>query len=136
VDGSGRVVGRHEGVHRFTVGQRRGLGVAAEAPLYVRALDAARNRVVVGSAQEIRSAGAEIAEVSWTTRRAPGSPLRARVRVRHRHAGVAASIVPGGEGRVRALFDEPVAAVAPGQAAVFYDGDVVLGGGSITAALA
>jgi tRNA-specific 2-thiouridylase len=136
VDGAGRVVGRHAGVHRFTVGQRRGLGVAAGEPLYVRALDAARNRVVVGSAEEIRSVGAEIAEVSWTTRRAPRGPLRAHVRVRHRHAGVAASIVPGADGCARALFDEPVAAVAPGQAAVFYDGDAVLGGGSITAALA
>jgi tRNA-specific 2-thiouridylase len=136
VDGAGRVLGRHAGVHRFTVGQRRGLGVAAGAPLFVRALDAARNRVVVGGADEILSGAAEVCEVSWTARRPPPGPLRARVRVRHRHAGVPARLVPGGSGRVRAIFDEPVAAVAPGQAAVFYDGDVVLGGGSIHAALA
>jgi len=136
VDREGRLLGRHPGVQHFTVGQRRGLGLSAGRRLYVTALDAARNRVVVGPEEELGAAGAALEEVSWIAGRAPAAPLRARVRVRHRHEGAPAWVTPGPAGRAEARFDAPVRAVAPGQAAVFYAGDEVLGGGWIAAPLA
>ncbi len=132
VDREGVVLGRHAGVHRFTVGQRRGLGVGGTRRLYVTGVDAARNRVVVGGLDELFCAGAEIEGVSWVSGRPPPSPARALVRVRYRHPGAPARLEIQGNGELRAYFDEPVRAVAPGQAAVFYDGDVVLGGGWIS----
>ncbi len=131
VDAAGRVRGRHAGVHRFTVGQRRGLGLAAERPLYVTALDPARNRVVVGEADDLLAREARIERVSWIAGAPPPAPVRATVRVRYRHAGAAAKVEPLPGGRARVVFDEPVRAVSPGQAAVFDDGDEVLGGGWI-----
>ncbi|MGE4606036.1 MAG: tRNA 2-thiouridine(34) synthase MnmA [Myxococcota bacterium] len=139
VDLEGRVLGSHEGIHHFTVGQRRGLGVTSEAPLYVQSLDAAANRVVVAGAAALESGGARIESVSWISGEAPTSALRASVRVRYGHAGTEAVLDPVGAGhprQVRVRFDEPVRAVATGQAAVFYDGDTVLGGGWIAEALA
>jgi tRNA-specific 2-thiouridylase len=136
VDEGGRVIGRHSGVHRFTVGQRRGLGLAAGRRLYVKAIDAERNRLCVAPAEALGSAGAALSGVSWIAGVAPRRPLRARVRVRHRHAGADATIEPQARARARIRFDAPVAAVTPGQAAVFYEGDVVLGGGWIAEALA
>ncbi len=131
VDETGRVVGRHRGVHHFTVGQRRGLGVAAGRPLYVTALDAERNRVTVGGAEALSAKGARLSRVHWIAGSRPAHPVRARVRVRYRHEGAPAVIEPGEDGVARVVFDEPVRAVTPGQAAVFDDGDVVLGGGWI-----
>ncbi|HXV37271.1 MAG TPA: tRNA 2-thiouridine(34) synthase MnmA, partial [Myxococcota bacterium] len=135
VDGIGRVLGTHRGIHHFTVGQRRGLGVAAARPLYVTQLDAARNRVVVGEAAALEAKGARLARVSWVAGEAPARALRASVRVRHRHAGAAATVEPRAGREALLHFDEPVRAVTPGQAAVLYDGDVVLGGGWIAEAL-
>ena len=131
VDREGAVLGRHAGVHRFTVGQRRGLGVGGTGRLYVTEVDAERNRVVVGGLDELFCAGAEIEGVSWVSGRPPPSPARALVQVRYRHAGAHARLEILANGELRAHFDEPVRAVAPGQAAVFYDGDAVLGGGWI-----
>ncbi len=136
VDGAGRVLGRHAGVHRFTVGQRRGLGLGGGERLYVRALEPERNRVVVGPVEDLDSRGAEVEAVRWISGRAPAADLRARVRVRYRHDGADARLEPLAGSRARAHFDAPVRAVAPGQAAVFYRGDEVLGGGSIAASLA
>ena len=130
VDGEGRVLGRHDGIHHFTVGQRRGLGIAAERRLYVTAIDAARNRVVVGGERELDAPVARVERVHWIAGRPPQPGARASVRVRHRHEGASATLEPG-EHETRVHFDAPVRAVAPGQAAVFYDGDVVLGGGWI-----
>lgn len=129
VDREGRSLGRHAGIHRFTVGQRRGLGVAAERRLYVTGIDAARNRVVVGGRDELAVTAARLEGVRWIAGEPPRRPLRARVRVRYRHEGAPAVIEPQGDGAwVR--FDAPVHAVAPGQAAVFdADPDLVLGGG-------
>ncbi|HTY18905.1 MAG TPA: tRNA 2-thiouridine(34) synthase MnmA [Myxococcota bacterium] len=136
VDESGRRIGRHAGVHHFTVGQRRGLGIARGRRLYVQAIDAGRNQIRVAPAEALAAAGAALTGVSWVAGAAPLEPCRARVRVRYRHAGAEATIEPQAGGGARVRFDAPVAAVTPGQAAVFYDGDVVLGGGWIAEALA
>jgi tRNA-specific 2-thiouridylase len=135
VDREGQVLGRHPGIHHFTVGQRRGLGLSAERPLYVAGLDAERNRVVVGAADDLNAKGARLARVSWVSGVAPQRAVRATVRVRYRHVGTSASIEARADGQAIVSFDEPVRAVAPGQAAVFYAGDVVLGGGWISESL-
>ena len=134
VDGAGRVLGRHAGIHHFTVGQRRGLGLSAGERRYVRSLDAARNRVVVGSEAELAVAGARLERVSWMGA-VPAAPVEADVRIRYRHPGAAARIEPAADGGAEVWFDEPVSALAPGQAAVFYDGERVLGGGWIAGPL-
>jgi tRNA-specific 2-thiouridylase len=136
VDEAGRALGRHAGVHRFTVGQRRGLGLALGERVYVKALDARRNRVVVAPRERLAARGARLAATSWVAGAPPPAPVRARVRVRHRHDGADARIEPGGAGVATVRFDAPVEAVTPGQAAVFYDGERVLGGGWIEEALA
>jgi tRNA-specific 2-thiouridylase len=136
VDEAGRALGRHRGVHRFTVGQRRGLGVAAGERLYVKAIDPAAASVTVAPAARAGAAGARLSGVRWVAGSAPPAPVRASVRVRHRHAGATAEVSPLPAQGARVLFDAPVAAVAPGQAAVFYDGERVLGGGWIEEPLA
>jgi len=135
VDREGRLLGGHPGIHHFTVGQRRGLGLSAERPLYVAELDAERNRVVVGAADDLNAKGARLERVSWISGLVPDRAVRASVRVRYRHVGASASIEARAGGQALVGFDQPVRAVAPGQAAVFYDGDVVLGGGWIAAPL-
>jgi tRNA-specific 2-thiouridylase len=129
------VVGRHAGIHRFTVGQRRGLGVAAGEPRYVTGLDAARNQVRIGPLAALRAPAARLERVNWIAGAAPAGPVRARVRVRHRHPGADAWVTPQPDGGAVVRFDEPVVAVSPGQAAVFDAGDVVLGGGWIVESL-
>ncbi|HKA14438.1 MAG TPA: tRNA 2-thiouridine(34) synthase MnmA [Myxococcota bacterium] len=135
IDAAGRVLGRHRGIHRYTVGQRRGLGIASERRLYVTAIDAERNRVVVGGERELEAPAARIERVSWIAGVAPPPGTRAEVRIRHQHAPAPARLEPGAEATV-VRFDAPVSAIAPGQAAVFYRGDVVLGGGWIAGAAA
>ncbi len=130
VDGEGRVLARHAGIHHFTVGQRRGLRLP-DGPWYVTALDADHNRVVVGRAEALRSAGAHVDGVSFTRGVAPEVGREVDVRIRYRHPGARAKLEPGDDGVARVHFETPQAAVTPGQAAVFYDGDEVLGGGWI-----
>jgi tRNA-specific 2-thiouridylase len=137
VDEGGREVGRHAGVHRFTVGQRRGLGLLAGAPgtaRFVVGLDAAAARVTVGPREALLRGGCEVAPVSWVSGEPPDGPVRAVVKIRARHPGAGAVVTPTPAGGVAVRFDEPQAGVAPGQAGVFYDGDRVLGGGVIRAA--
>jgi tRNA-specific 2-thiouridylase len=131
VDTSGRVVGRHEGVHRYTTGQRRGIGVPRQLPLYVVRVEPETNRVVVGEAEELSSAEFTAAGVNWISLDEPSEAVRADVRVRYRHTESPATVTPLADGRVRVRFDEPQRAVTPGQATVFYRGDEVLGGGWI-----
>jgi tRNA-specific 2-thiouridylase len=135
VDEAGAVVGRHGGIHRFTVGQRRGLALPLGERVFVQSIDAAANRLTVAPKAGLAARGARLDRVSWVAGEPPAHPVRALVRVRHRHDGAKAAIaaLPGGTAQV--AFDEPVVAVAPGQAAVFYDGDRVLGGGWIAASL-
>jgi tRNA-specific 2-thiouridylase len=136
VDAAGRVLGSHGGIHRFTVGQRRGLGIASQRRLYVTRIDAARNRVVVGEQDALGALRARVERVSWIAGEPPPAGARARVRVRYRHAGADACLEPLADGAALVHFDAPVPAVAPGQAAVFDAGDVVLGGGFLAEAFA
>jgi tRNA-specific 2-thiouridylase len=130
VDEAGRTVGNHEGIHRFTVGQRRGLGVALGRPAFVTRIDAERATVHLGGEEALGSRSAELTDVVL----AEGFtlPLRAKVRVRYRHTGEDASISASGVGRARVQFDAPARAVTRGQIAVFYVEDRVAGGGRIT----
>lgn len=131
VDLEGNVLGKHQGIHHYTIGQRRGLGVAAAEPLYVVKLDPVMNRVIVGN----RTAGGRlecsVARVNWVSIPEPTVPIRAEVQVRYRSKPVPANIIPLENSRVRLVFDEYQFGVTPGQAAVWYDGEVLLGGGII-----
>ena len=132
VDTEGRVLGEHAGVHRFTVGQRRGLGIAAHEPLYVIATEPAAQRVIVGRNEDLVRASLTAKDVNWISIAPIASPVRAHVRIRNKHAPALATIYPASDTtRVDIHFDEPQRAVTPGQGAVFYDGDLVLGGGWI-----
>jgi tRNA-specific 2-thiouridylase len=126
----GETLGAHEGHFRFTIGQRRGIGVSSTERLYVIAVDAQENRVVVGSADELASSEASVGDLRVLAGEI-GAPFRAAARVRHRAPEVPATVHPDGRGNARVVFDAPVKAVAPGQSCVFYEGDVVLGGGVI-----
>ncbi len=130
----GEVLGRHDGIAGFTVGQRRGLGLAAGRPLYVVRVEAASRRVVVGEERDLDSRSCSLERVRWIPFDRPVGPLRAIVKIRSSHAGASASIEDRGDGTATVAFDEPQRAIAPGQAAVAYDGDLVLGGGWIAEA--
>ena len=132
VSEDGRVLGRHEGVHRFTVGQRKGLGIAAAEPLYVIATDPQTQRVVVGSNDGLLRGRCFVKDINWISIAGADGPVRAQVKIRNKHAPAPATLQTAGDAaRVEVSFDEPQRAVTPGQGAVFYDGDVVLGGGWI-----
>jgi tRNA-specific 2-thiouridylase len=129
VDVEGRVVGEHDGVHRFTVGQRKGVGVSRSLPLYVAALDAERQRVTVGTREEVSRTSFAALEPSWVAGR-PENGTRCEVQIRHRGKPLPA-IVEAGETSVQVTLLEPAVGVAKGQSAVFYRGDAVLGGARI-----
>jgi tRNA-specific 2-thiouridylase len=128
---NGEVLGRHTGVHQFTIGQRKGLGFAAGKPLYVVAIDPQNNRVVVGEDDALRTTVCEIENVNWIAFGSPDARLRAAVKIRHKHEAAAATIEALDSTRARVTFDLPQRAITPGQGAVFYSGDLVLGGGWI-----
>ncbi len=128
----GRVLAKHRGVHHFTVGQRKGIGVAAGEPLYVIATNLETQQVVVGRDEDLRRARLFAKEVNWVSIGPLRAPRRAEVKIRNKHEAAAATVYPAGGGsRVEIVFDEPQRAVTPGQAAVMYDGDLVLAGGWI-----
>ena len=129
---SGRVLGNHEGIACYTIGQRKGLRIAWREPLYVVELDVAGNRVIVGEKQHVLRGEIRVGELNWIAFDAPPESFRANVRIRHRHRPAPATIHADGAG-VRVTFDESQEAPTPGQAAVFYEGGCVLGGGFITA---
>jgi len=129
VNETGNVIGHHNGVHNFTIGQRKGLGFATGKPLYVLSLDPEKNRVVVGEADVLQKTVCEVEGVNWISCEKPSAPLRAFAKIRHKHEPAPATIEPLAAGIVRLTFDTPQRAITPGQAAVFYDGNIVLGGG-------
>ncbi len=131
VNEEGVVVGRHGGVHQFTIGQRKGLGFAAGKPLYVLSIDRENNRVVVGDDESLRTTTCEVDNVNWISVESPSQPVRAAVKIRHKHAPADAAVEPLGATRARVIFDTPQRAITSGQGAVFYDADRVLGGGWI-----
>ncbi len=144
VNTAGEVVGEHTGIHRYTVGQRRGLGIAHEKPLYVVQIERAKNQILVGEAEELDRSEFVVTGVNWVAFDEPTEPVRALVKVRYRHEPTLATIYPevgedkdrsvGAPLRARVVFDVPQRAITPGQATIFYDvktGDEVIGGGWI-----
>ncbi|MGH9475408.1 MAG: tRNA 2-thiouridine(34) synthase MnmA [Terriglobales bacterium] len=132
VTSDGRVLAHHGGVEHFTVGQRKGLGIATGEPLYVLQINAVNQRVVVGSAADLLHRCLEATACNWISGDAPSGPARVTARIRHRHAPAAAWAEPRPGHRVHVEFDEPQRAITPGQAVVLYDGERVLGGGWIS----
>jgi tRNA-uridine 2-sulfurtransferase len=128
---NGEVIGEHRGIHNFTVGQRKGLGVATGSPLYVIQIKGDARQVVVGNQDELYSRTLRARRVNLISVQDVVEPLRVTVKIRHKHTGAAAIIEKSGPDEVLVTFDEPQRAVTPGQAAVFYDGDIVVGGGWI-----
>jgi tRNA-uridine 2-sulfurtransferase len=131
VSSTGDVLGRHEGLHRYTVGQRRGLGFSSGRPMYVIALDRANHRLMVGEDNELRGTTCEVRDVNWIPFATPEGPIEAKVRIRNRHEPADAQITALGATTARIQFHERQRAITPGQAAVFYSGELVLGGGWI-----
>jgi tRNA-specific 2-thiouridylase len=130
-DREGHVLARHEGTHRFTIGQRKGLGVSATIPLYVVDIRPAERTVVVGPRDALERGQMRASRVNWISGTVPREPIRAAVQIRHRHQAAPATITPLASDRAEVIFDHPQPAITPGQATVFYDDDVVLGGGWI-----
>lgn len=131
VDRDGRRLGEHGGIAGFTVGQRRGMGVAASGRLYVVSVDAVTNTVLAGPDEALRAKGLTASGVSYVSGKRPEGPFRARVKIRYRHAEAEAVVTPEGTAGARVAFAEPQRAVAPGQSVVFYRRSTVLGGGTI-----
>ncbi len=125
---SGERLGRHNGIHNFTVGQRKGLGFAAGKPLYVLAIEPENNRVIVGDDDTLRTTSFEVESVNWISILEPARPIRATVKIRHKHEPAPAVVEALPNSCARVTFDFPQRAVTPGQAAVFYTDDVVLAG--------
>ncbi len=128
----GRTIGEHTGIHNFTVGQRKGLGVATGSPLYVIQIKGNTRQVVVGGSENLYSKTLVARRTNLISVDDLREPMRVTVKIRHRHEGASATIEKTGADEIRATFDEPQRAVTPGQASVFYDGDVVVGGGWIS----
>ncbi|HMD76214.1 MAG TPA: aminomethyltransferase beta-barrel domain-containing protein, partial [Terracidiphilus sp.] len=131
VASDGEVLGRHEGIFNFTVGQRKGLGVSSPSPLYVLNIDPATHRVTLGADEELATRSLRARGLNWISIPNLSAPMRVRIKIRHRHESAWANLSPAGPDEVLATFDEPQRAVTPGQSAVFYDGDEVVGGGWI-----
>ena len=127
-------IGQHQGLGLYTVGQRKGLGIAAGQPLYVVRLDPERNAIVVGPDAAVWRDTCEVRDINWIAFDHPPDQLRAKVKIRYLHKEQDATLRPTGDETAEIRFDEPQRAITPGQAAVFYDGDIVLGGGTIAIA--
>ena len=125
------MLGQHKGIVHYTVGQRKGLGIAFGEPMFVVRIDADRNEVVLGRNDALFTRDAVLSDVNWISGEAPAEPVRCAVKIRYKAPEAPAIVTPLPQGRAAVLFDEPQRAVTPGQAAVFYDGDAVLGGGFI-----
>ncbi len=135
VDSLGQVLGEHLGIVHYTIGQRRGLQLTSPHPLYVLDIDANSNRIVVGPEIGLQRVGLEAESVNWLSISPPVGPLTCGIKIRYRAPEVGATVTPLDHGRARVVFDAPLKSVTPGQAVVFYSGDVVLGGGTISRSL-
>jgi tRNA-specific 2-thiouridylase len=142
IDTNGQVLGQHNGIHHYTIGQRKGLGISAPNPLYVVGIDPGRNQVIVGDRESAVQTECTIKRVNWVSISPPNNPIRAQVQIRYRSPPQPVTVIPinspeGAEidpkigSGVKLIFDEPIFGITPGQAAVWYDGDLVLGGGII-----
>ena len=132
-DRDGRLLGQHSGIHRFTVGQRKGLGLSTHVPLYILAIDAAENAVTVGPRAALEQTHLRATGVNWISGYPPAEACDVTAKIRHRHTDAPATVRPLPNNEVDVVFTTPQEAIAPGQAVVFYDNDVVLGGGWIDA---
>jgi tRNA-specific 2-thiouridylase len=130
LDRQGNILGQHRGIPFYTVGQRRGLGISAKEPLYVSDIVPEKNAIVVGSKEELYSDELIATGLNWITER-PTQPIKAKAKIRYLHREAEAMIVPLDENKAYVKFQEPQMAITPGQAVVFYDDEVVLGGGTI-----
>ena len=133
VDKSGNVLGEHNGIIRYTIGQRKGLGLALPEPLYVCEKRMDTNEVVLGRNEDLFSREFDVSDINWIAFDAPPEKFRASAKIRYRQKEQPAEIIKNGENKVHVVFDEPQRAITSGQAAVFYDGDTVVGGGTISA---
>jgi tRNA-uridine 2-sulfurtransferase len=131
VDQEGKVLGHHQGIHHYTIGQRKGLGIAAAEPLYVIKLDAVMNRVVVSTRENAGQSECTVTRMNWVSISEPTTPIKAEVQVRYRSPAVLANIIPLENSQIKVIFDEPQFGITPGQAAVLYSGEILLGGGII-----
>ena len=128
---TGEVLGTHSGIHHYTIGQRKGLGVAYREPLYVIGLDAVMNRVIVGTKDEAYEHECSVSRVNWVSMAPIATPIQAEVQIRYRSLPSPATIIPISDTMVKIIFDDPQLSITPGQAAVWYHGEVLLGGGII-----
>jgi len=133
VDSAGRTLGQHRGLHHYTVGQRKGLGLSTGVPMYVLKLDTTSRQVVVGPREDLGSSTLEAERVNWISGAPPEAPLRVTARIRHRHNDAPATVISDGRTAAHLTFDDPQMAITPGQAVVFYQGEEVVGGGWIGA---
>lgn len=133
VDSQGRKLGKHSGIYQYTIGQRRGLGIAAGEPIYVIKLDKEANTVVLGTRAELKQRRFTVERINWLIEPAPAEPFHSIIQIRYNHRGAGGMVTPFDNGaQVVVEFDEPVSAITPGQAAVFYDADQnIIGGGWI-----
>ena len=132
IDGSGRILGRHKGVIHYTIGQHKHLGIVQNTPLYVSGIDVKNNTVRLGEEKELFSEECRLRDVNWISGTVPETPIRCGVKARYRQTEQPAAVIPEGNSAAVIRFDVPQRALTPGQSAVFYDGDEVIGGGIIT----
>jgi tRNA-specific 2-thiouridylase len=131
VDTEGRILGRHKGLPFYTIGQRRGLGIPADKPLYVVGFNREKNRLIVGEKREVYGSGLIADRVNWIAIDELRQPIRVKAKIRYAHREADATVEPTADGTVKVGFAQPQEAITPGQAVVFYDGDMVIGGGWI-----
>jgi tRNA-specific 2-thiouridylase len=130
-DAKGTVIGSHKGIWGYTIGQRKGLGVGGGGPLYVTRIEAATNTVVAGPESQLYRSELGVRDVNWAAIAPPSEPVRLAVKIRYRNPAAPAVVAPTADGGARVTFEEPQRAIARGQWAVFYDGDILVGGGAI-----
>ena len=131
IDLQGNILGEHDGIHHYTIGQRKGLGIAYSEPLYVVKLDPVMNQVIVATRDEGGESECFVSRMNWVSIEEPQNPIRAEVKVRYRSTPQPVNVIPLGQNRVKLVFDEAQFGITPGQAAVLYHGDLLLAGGII-----